>query len=242
MFENLEPISTKSLKETFIEYFEQLILSGEFAINQKLPSERDLAQKLQVSRPVVHEGLLELASKGLVRIVPRRGVFVNDYRKEGSISILESLLNYKDFNLDPTIFNSFLEIRIILETQLAEKAATNRSEQDLIILENILKKENENNFTNEEEIAGLDFDFHHAIAISSGNIVAPLLINSFKNIYIAILQKFYKESDVLTKIFELHRILYTSIKEQDSKRAAKTMSEILDFGESTLRKILNIKN
>ena len=58
----LEPIKTDSLKDVFVIRFEELILSGKVKIGQKLPSERELALQLGVSRPVVHEGLVELAS------------------------------------------------------------------------------------------------------------------------------------------------------------------------------------
>ncbi len=54
MQELLEPIRTESLKELFIKRFEELILSGKFPIGQKLPSERELALQLNVSRPVAN--------------------------------------------------------------------------------------------------------------------------------------------------------------------------------------------
>ena len=55
--EFLKPIRKDSLKDVFIKRFEDLILSGTFPVGQKLPSERELALQLSVSRPVVHEGL-----------------------------------------------------------------------------------------------------------------------------------------------------------------------------------------
>ncbi len=58
MQELFEPIRTESLKDVFIRRFEDLILSGKFPVGQKLPSERELALQLGVSRPVVHEGLV----------------------------------------------------------------------------------------------------------------------------------------------------------------------------------------
>jgi len=63
MQELLKPIRTESLKDVFISRFEELILSGSFPVGQKLPSERELALQLGVSRPVVHEGLVDLAAK-----------------------------------------------------------------------------------------------------------------------------------------------------------------------------------
>ncbi len=62
----LKPIHTASLKDVFIKRFEELILSGKFPVGQKLPSERELALQLGVSRPIVHEGLVDLAQAGVV--------------------------------------------------------------------------------------------------------------------------------------------------------------------------------
>ncbi|HOI11649.1 MAG TPA: winged helix-turn-helix domain-containing protein, partial [Myxococcota bacterium] len=59
---NLEPLRAVRLKDAFLERFERLILSGELAPGDRLPPERDLAVRLGVSRPVVHEALLELES------------------------------------------------------------------------------------------------------------------------------------------------------------------------------------
>ena len=53
----LEPLKTDSLVEAFVKRFEELILSGKITIGQQLPSERELAKTLGVSRPVVHDGL-----------------------------------------------------------------------------------------------------------------------------------------------------------------------------------------
>jgi GntR family transcriptional regulator, transcriptional repressor for pyruvate dehydrogenase complex len=76
------------IKDVFVLRFEELILSGKIKIGQKLPSERELALQLRVGRPVVYEGMVELASRGLVSIKPRFGAIVNDYRKEGSLTVL----------------------------------------------------------------------------------------------------------------------------------------------------------
>ena len=60
----LEPITTESLKQVFVAKFEELILSGKISIGEMLPSERELAAQLKISRPVVHEGLIELSLWG----------------------------------------------------------------------------------------------------------------------------------------------------------------------------------
>ena len=76
MSATIEPLKVQSLKSACISRLEGLILSGELHIGERLPSEREFAARLEVSRPVLHEALVDLGLKGLVQILPRRGVFV----------------------------------------------------------------------------------------------------------------------------------------------------------------------
>ena len=101
MREMLQPLRAASLKDVFIERLEELILSGKVSMGEKLPSERALALQLGVSRPVVHSGLVELAARGLVTLTPRVGAVVNDYRRQGSLALLNSLISYRRGALDP---------------------------------------------------------------------------------------------------------------------------------------------
>jgi len=69
-------LSAPTLKELFIEQLENMILSGKLSIGEKLPSERELAESMQISRSVVNAGLTEIADKGFLEIVPRSGTYV----------------------------------------------------------------------------------------------------------------------------------------------------------------------
>ena len=57
-------LTAPTLKELFVQELEGLILSGELKIGQKLPPERELAQKMQISRSVVNDGVAEMARRG----------------------------------------------------------------------------------------------------------------------------------------------------------------------------------
>ena len=89
-----QKISAPSLKELFVEQLENKILSGELPIGAKLPSERELATSMQVSRAVVNAGIAELEQKGFLVIRPRIGTFVEDYRKYGTLDTLVSIMKY----------------------------------------------------------------------------------------------------------------------------------------------------
>jgi GntR family transcriptional repressor for pyruvate dehydrogenase complex len=193
----LEPITTKSLKEIFIEKFSSLILSGEFHIGQKLPSERDLAEQLGVSRPVVHEGLVHLESQGLVTMQPRKGTIVNDYRKAGSLTLLNTLQQYGEGALEKDFLQSMLQMRKLLEIENARVAAINHTEKNIKSLKNILSIEETCDLSKNQDVVALDFDFHHTIAISTGNMVYPLIINSFRQVYTNLTSRFFQHEEII---------------------------------------------
>ncbi|MCP4687831.1 MAG: FadR family transcriptional regulator, partial [Desulfobacterales bacterium] len=152
MRKTLEPIRSDSLKQVFINKFEKLILSGHFTIGEKLPPERELAKRLGVSRPVVHEGLVNLAAKGLVTMKPRAGAFINDYRTEGSIALLSSLFEHHEGEVSERLLRGMLDMRMVLETENAGLAAVNRTEEHVRRFAALLQEERE---TDHDDIPGL---------------------------------------------------------------------------------------
>jgi GntR family transcriptional regulator, transcriptional repressor for pyruvate dehydrogenase complex len=235
----IEPIKTDSLKEVFVLRFEELILSGKIKIGQKLPSERELALQLRVSRPVVHEGLVELASRGLVSLKPRFGAVVNDYRKEGSITLLSSLIQYQQGKLGPELLDSLLQMRLLLETEFARFAAQNRTDEQIKEFYGILQQEESANPKHTQKITDLDFEFHLLIAVASGNTVYPLLLNSFRQIYTNLSGQFFKDSQVIITVHKYHRDMVKALESKDGKKAMSVMKALLNHGEKYLRQMID---
>jgi GntR family transcriptional regulator, transcriptional repressor for pyruvate dehydrogenase complex len=204
MQEILMPIKTESLKDVFVSRFEEFILSGKLSIGQKLPSERELALQLGVSRPIVHEGLVDLAAKGLVTIKPRVGTIINDYRKQGSLAILSSLINYHDGFIEPKLLDSMLEMRLLFEVEAARLAALRRTDDHMEAFKGILEKEEKASRAKIEKVVGLDFEFHHLVSIASGNVVYPLLINSFSQVYTNLSRQFFSDKKLIPHVFRFH--------------------------------------
>ena len=235
MKELFEPIKAARLKDVFIARFEELILSGKLAIGEKLPSERELALQLGVSRPVVHEGLMELTFRGLVSMKPRVGAVVADYRKQGSLALLTSLLNYHRDGIEPNLLASLLDMRRLIEVENARLAALNRDKDHLHALRVLLEREEAAEI---DRIAGLDFDFHHQIAMATGNMIYPLLLNSFRDLYTNLSGRFFSDPEVVPEVFAFHGKLIEAIEKKNSKTAVKVMKRLLDHGEEHLQNML----
>ena len=238
MEEILKPIRKESLKDVFVARFEDLILSGKLSIGEKLPPERELALRLGVSRPVVHDGLMDLVSKGLVSMKPRVGTVVNDYRREGSLAILTSLVNYHNGELDPKLFESMVETRMLIEVETARLAALRRTREHLDALKDLLEEEEGVGSLEIQRIAEIDFRFHHLIAIATGNFIYPLLLNSFRQIYTSFTKRFFSDPEVVSVVFGFHGELVRALQDKDDKAAAEIMTGLLNHGREGLKAMM----
>lgn len=238
---SLEPLRVSNLKDACVQRLEGLILSSELKAGERLPSERDLALRLDISRPVLHEALVELAARGLVTILPRRGVVVNDYRKTGSCAILSSLLAYNNGHLDPKFTDSLFAMRQLVEVESAALAARNASAEKVAELRELIDVKREFAGGEIQSLTELDFDFHLLVAIASGNLVYPLILNSFKSVSSYFTREFYRlcdDEDVIRDVFRYQSRLVDAIYRKDSFAASDVMREMLAHGEKHLKEIL----
>jgi DNA-binding FadR family transcriptional regulator len=234
-----EPLKIQSLKAACVGQLEQLILSGELKIGEQLPSERDFALRIGVSRPVLHAALVDLDSKGLVQIVPRRGVFVSDFRRSGSLAMLGSLLSYHDGNLNPAFTRSLIAMRLLVETETARLAALNRTDLLLEEFSNLLEEEARAACSDPHTLTGLDFAFHLSIAIASGNLVYPLIINSFQGVYTHLTGVFFNRycgTPVAEAVRQFHVQLVEAVEQRQAASAVSIMTAMLNHGALYLEK------
>ncbi len=221
-------LRSRSLTETFSEYVEKLIVSGELEAGERLPTERELAAKTGVSRPVVHESLVKLESKGLVRIVPRHGVFVKDFRSSASAELLVSRYLQPDGLPSGDLLGGFHDVRVVIECEIAYLAAVHATLEHLSQLEEILQSEQRIRSSRKGDIAEVDHRFRLALAEASGNIVYPLLMNALRPVFEETLRTAYADTEFTGQLFAFHRSILDSILAQDSDQARIYMAALLE--------------
>lgn len=118
----LQPVVRRSVSAEVFEQIAADVLSGELAPGTTLPSERQLAEALGVSRPAVREALQRLAAAGLVSVRQGDATTVLDYRRGAGLEVLPRLL-VRDGALDPAVARSILETRLHNGPKIAELAA-----------------------------------------------------------------------------------------------------------------------
>ena len=171
-------ISAPSLRDLFIEQIEHLILSGQLKIGEKLPSERQLCEMMQVSRAVVNSGLAELEKNGFLVVKPRSGTYVADYRQTGNLDTLIAIMNYNGGRIRNAEIKSIFEVRVALDTLAIRLCMEHITEETIQLLYE--KVEQIHTATNSDDATQAAFDFQHQLAIASGNTLIPLIFQSFK--------------------------------------------------------------
>jgi len=118
----LQPVARRSVPDEVFEQIVADVVDGELAPGASLPSERRLAEVLQVSRPAVREALQRMAQAGLVEVRQGDATTVRDYRRHAGLDLLPRLLRPRG-ELDLAVARSILEARLHIGPKIAELAA-----------------------------------------------------------------------------------------------------------------------
>lgn len=228
-------ISKLSLTQEFVKAVELKILKGEWEIGQRVPTLRELAESMNLSRSVINAGIVELINKGYLKTVPRKWTVVNNWRREGTLAVVNGIMEYRIY--DETLLKSIFDSRMLIECECAYKAAANRTNEDLYKLKKIIQSEQRPDRTIDEVVL-TDLMFHHTIAVASGNMVYPLMLKSFEHSTYKLIHDFYSEKDVYQFVYNHHLRLYKAIKEKDADAAKNIMQELLVHGEKVVNKVL----
>ncbi|MBQ6465377.1 MAG: FadR family transcriptional regulator [Oscillospiraceae bacterium] len=218
-------ISAPSLTDLFVHQIENMILSGELAIGEQLPPARDLSIKMGVSRSVISAGLVELEKLGFVEVLPRQGVFVCDYRRKGSVETLVAIMRYNGGALRKNEVRSLLEVRDALECLCLRLVLEQASLPELEALAPMLDAIR--SAGSADEAAERTYDFHHELAILSGNVLMPLLYHSFhpQGVY---LWSLYCKRSGIERLYEIKLKLYSALLNHDLESVYAQTHAIMD--------------
>lgn len=116
----IEPVAHRRVSRSIIDQLVRMLASGELSPGDKLPSERDLAERFRLSRPSVREALRMMEIMGLIETRPGGGSYATDLNLVPFLNILSPLfLRNQDYEKE------LLEFRIVLELRAVESAARN---------------------------------------------------------------------------------------------------------------------
>ena len=161
-----------ALTDEAIERIKAMIVSGELAPGDRLPKEADLAERLGLSRNSLREAVKALS---LIRVLDVRqgdGTYVTSLQPE---ILLDTVGFVLDFHRDDSVLH-LLEVRRVLEPAATAMAALAMTDEEIaalgVLVDSISSAPDLN------ELIAADLEFHHRIAVGSGNPVLASLIDS----------------------------------------------------------------
>ncbi len=221
------PIRPERVSEKVAAQLKKVISDGVFRVGDRRTSERELAERMGVSRPSVREALQQLEMQGILETVRGGGSIVKNLTEQQIRAPMEVFLDD-----DPQLILEVTEVRAFMETWAARQAALHRTEQELKLMQSFLEAM-EHDLEKGRIEYEVDFKFHSAIAAATHNTFFVHLIDSLHqlvsySIKVHREQVFVGRKDQET-IFAHHLRVFKAIKEQDPAAAEAAMSEHLRF-------------
>lgn len=211
-------IKRQSLADEVASRLMQKIAEGEFAIGDKLPTEPELMTLFGVGRSTVREAVRNLSNTGLVRVRQGLGTFVEE-KKIVTESLSERFLRAKGLELN--------EVRQLIELKIAEKAALNRTEDDILKMKQHLENRHQMALAHiPDQCIQADINFHISIATASKS---EILLDLYKTVANH-LQNYFLELYIDTESFiatqHLHESLLQSIINQSPEKSWEWAAKI----------------
>jgi GntR family transcriptional repressor for pyruvate dehydrogenase complex len=198
-----------------------LVSTGQFKQGQKLPAERILCEMLGVSRGTLRQGLADLQSLGVIKIVPRSGIYIKKYSEK---KLPQKVLppNFKAVSL-----GDIINARKIIEIPSLELACEKATKDEIKFLSTIIEKM-EKAVDDLPEFLQNDMNFHQTIVTMGKNLV---LVTAFEAI-----SEYLKYSQVYSsmhegeeeKALDFHRKIFDAICAKDSKQGCKVLEQHLN--------------
>ncbi|MQA02107.1 MAG: FCD domain-containing protein [Streptosporangiales bacterium] len=213
-------------RQALLERLTNELLDGGTEPGAKLPSERQLAERFHISRPVVREVLRELQERGLVEISPGRGTFVRAVGALDAGRLVEVL-----YRRGQTTPRQLVEARTMLEGQAAALAAERATDDDVAAMGRAL--EGFDRATGVIGRAKADIAFHALLARASHNPVLDIMFGSISGLVFEQMLRSLDDPHVAAEGVPYHRQVLAAIENRDAAAAGAAMTEHLTLALRT---------
>jgi len=229
------PVTSEKLSQAVVRQVELLILRGILRPGERLPSERELAERLAVSRPSLRDAIAQLQSSGLLTAKPGAGVYVADVLGGAFAPSLIDLFARHD----EAVFD-YLSFRRDMEGLAAERAARLGSDLDLKVIATVFgKMEAAHQKRNSDDEAQLDAQFHMAIIEASHNVVMLHMMRSMYDLLRGGVfynrQVMFRQRTTRSALLDQHRAINDALQSREPEQAREAVHAHLNFVEKSLR-------
>lgn len=217
MQKELRPIEKIQTYENVLGQMRMMIENGQWLPGEKLPSERELIDNLQVGRTSIREGLRMLEAIGYIESKPGEGSFVKQ-----EIIIPIGLQNLKQYIEDDDYIQQLMITRELIESQIAFLAAESATDENILHLNQILEKQNKN-LGDPKRSVEINEEFHSYLAEMTQNQVLHELQRLLFNLSRRAIFKLFKVSGRSDESYQQHALIYDAIKNNKPGKAHQHM-------------------
>jgi len=227
------PLSFPRLERTSVglqaaEAIKALILAGDLQPGDALPSERDLAVMLGISRPSLREAIRVLSAMNVVEPRHGGGTYVTSLDPRLLAQPVSFLLQ-----VDPAAFSHLLEVRQVLEVGAARLAAPRISAETLVSLQHLADAA-EQALPDPARYLELDYEIHTAIIEATGNPIYMSLYESIADLSLESRKRTARSPAVRRRAHEDHVAIIAALRRHDAAAAAQAMSAHLEVMQQAL--------
>jgi len=230
------PIKPKRISEEIVEQIKDLIFKANLKPGEALPPERALASSLNVSRVSLREALNTLQGMGLLEIQQGNRTCV---RPITTRSIHDPLVSFTKSS--PSNILKVFEIRKYLEIGSAALAAERATDEEIQVIEKILK-EMEEDLRKNRLGAKADLEFHAALVQATHNQAYAHIMNTLHDLLQEELRiawgGVFRKRDQRKKLFQQHKNIFEAVKQHDPKRGSDEALAHLEFVEKAWKNAL----
>ena len=229
-----EKIRAEKLSAAVVRQVEQMILRGILRPGERLPAERELSERLGVSRPSLREAVADLSTRGLLEARPGAGIFVAGTLASAFPDALTAL-----FATHEEVAFDYIAFRRDMEGLAAERAARSGSDTDLALVAAIFARmEAAHEGRDAGAEASLDAAFHMGIVGAGHNVVMLHMMRAMDDLLRQGVfynrQVMFRNRITRTTLLDQHRAINDAIQARDPGRARDASARHLDFVEQAL--------
>ncbi len=225
-----------NLKSGFINYMQTQILSGKLKPGDRIPPERALAAQYGISRGSVNQGILDLERMGFLRIVPRKGTFVEDYLKKATPDTVTAIMGYDSEYMSGSLFKDLMEMRILIERECVSLACRRIDKE----AKALIREKNDAVFkADAADIADALYEYHCCICEISGNAAYLMIFRSFRKMMIKLISIHYEDGRQAMICLPEYAELTEAIAGGNSEKADKVICSILNRGSDYVNNVLS---
>ena len=234
----IDPTSPADLSAQIAKTIRDAIISGALPVDERLPSEAELADQFNVSRPTVREALKRLAAQSLIRTQrgATGGAFVNRLRFEDAygqqITTSTLLLSMNDVS-----FATACEARYALERACAPLSAQRRTADHLATMRAEAHRQSQPGLTDEAFCAS-DVAFHRALVDAAGNPVLSYQLAGAVEAMQPLMNMITFSARDREKIIGLHGAITDAIEAHDSAAADDHLANLANYTQELAQDVI----